>query len=94
MRNERRTEWLSGKQGRVADRDKILRLLAETEGLSNFRVRTEIGLGDDRYEKVRDELLEESLIEKYVCNAGGIRLTRKGERSVPRGAGGAFPVTV
>jgi hypothetical protein len=69
---------------RTSDRDRILLLLSNSEGLSNLRVRTELGLADERYQKARSSLLDEGLIEKYVCRGGGIRLTRKGERQVPR----------
>jgi hypothetical protein len=66
-----------------SDRDRILFLLSDAEGLSNLRVKTELDLGDDRYQKVRGELIDEGLIEKYLCRGGGVRLTRKGERQVP-----------
>jgi hypothetical protein len=65
---------------RIADSDRVLRILKDVEGLSNLRVKTELGLADDRYEQVRTELLADNLIEKYVCRGGGVRLTRKGER--------------
>jgi hypothetical protein len=52
----------------------------ETEGLSNLRVKTELGLGNERYEKVREELLDDGIIKKYAGRGGGIRLTRKGEK--------------
>jgi hypothetical protein len=65
---------------RYTDRDRVLRLLNETEGLSNLRIKTELNIGDDRYATVRNELLDDGLVEKYVCRGGGIRLTRKGER--------------
>jgi predicted transcriptional regulator len=68
---------------KLSDRDRILRLLSEAEGLSNIRIKTELNLSDDRYDTVRDELLQDNLIEKYVCRGGGIRLTRKGEKESP-----------
>jgi hypothetical protein len=68
---------------KLADRDRILRLLSETEGLSNTRIKTELDLGDDRYTTVRDELIGNNLVEKYQCYGGGIRLTRKGEKESP-----------
>jgi hypothetical protein len=68
---------------RVSDRDRVLRLLSETEGLSNNRIKTELDLPDERYATVRDMLLDDSLIEKYQCYGGGIRLTRKGEKESP-----------
>ena len=74
---------------KLSDRDRILRLLSEAEGLSNIRIKTELNLSDDRYDTVRDELLQDNLIEKYVCRGGGIRLTRKGEKESPSYDGGA-----
>lgn len=67
---------------RPSNVERILRLLAEAEGLSNLRIKTELNLGDDTYVKVRNEMLNEGLIEKYACRGGGIRLTRAGEREV------------
>ncbi len=68
---------------RTSDRDRILGLLSDAgRGLSNQRVRTALGRGEDRYEVVRNELLSEGLIEKYRARGGAIRLTRKGERQV------------
>jgi hypothetical protein len=67
---------------RTSDRDRILNLLAETDGLSSARIKVELSLGDDRYEEVRAKLVEEGIAEKYVCRGGGLRLTKKGEREV------------
>ena len=50
---------------KLSDRDRILRLLTETEGLSNSRIKTELNLTDDRYTEVRDELIGHKLVEKY-----------------------------
>ncbi|RYG16270.1 hypothetical protein EON82_25205 [bacterium] len=55
-------------------------LLAETDGLSSARIKVELKMGDDRYDEVREELIDEGLAEKYVCRGGGLRLTRKGEK--------------
>jgi hypothetical protein len=62
------------------DRDRIIRILSDTEGLSSFRIKNELNLGDERYLMVRAELLQDQLVEKYTCRGGGIRLSRKGER--------------
>ncbi len=67
---------------RPTDQERILNLLVETEGLSSARIKVELNLRDDRYEEVRTELIEEGLVEKYVCRGGGLRLTKKGEREV------------
>ncbi len=67
---------------RTPDRDRILNLLAETDGLSSARIKVELNLGDERYDDVRAGLLDEGLAEKYVCRGGGLRLTKKGETEV------------
>ncbi|WP_437728183.1 hypothetical protein [Sorangium sp. So ce861] len=67
---------------RTSDRDRVLNLLAETGGLSNARIKVELNLSDERYEQVRNGLIEEGLAEKYVCRGGGLRLTKKSEREV------------
>jgi len=72
----------------TSDRDRILLLLSNSDGLSNLRVKTELNLTDKHYGKARNGLLDQGLIEKYVCRGEGIRLTRKGEEAVP-GAKGA-----
>lgn len=68
---------------KISDRHRILRLLSESEGMSNLKVKTELNLTDGRYGTVRDGLLADGLVEKYVCQGGGIRITRKGERESP-----------
>lgn len=68
---------------KASDRDRILLLLNETDGLSNLRIRTELNLSNERYAEVRKSLVDENLVEKYVCRGGGIRLTRKGEKESP-----------
>jgi hypothetical protein len=67
---------------RTSDRDRVLNLLAETDGLSSARIKVELDLGDERYEQVRSELINEGIAEKYVCRGGGLRLTKKGEKEV------------
>jgi len=67
---------------RTTDGERVLNLLAETQGLSNVRVRNELGLSDERYEEVRNALIEEGFVEKYACHSGGVRLTRRGEREI------------
>ncbi len=74
-----------GQMPRVSDRDRVLRLLSETEGLSNNRIKTELDLPDERYATVRDMLLDDSLIDKYQCYGGGIRLTRKQTQGLQSG---------
>ncbi len=67
---------------KTPDRDRILNLLAETSGLSNARIKYDLNLSDDRYLVVKQQLISEGLAEKYQCNGGGLRLTRKGERDI------------
>lgn len=80
---------------RTSDRDRILGILSDAgRGLSNQRVRTALGRGEDRYDLVKNELLNEGLIEKYRARGGAIRLTKKGERQVtPDENGKASQVT-
>lgn len=70
-------------QGRPADADRVLRLLQQTSGLSNPAIRTELDLADNRYQEIRQALIQEELVESYRCRGGGIRLTTRGESSVP-----------
>ena len=69
---------------REKDSDRVVQLLYETEGLSNARIKNELGLGDDRYIEIKDLLLSEGLVEKYKCRGGGVRLTRQGEKASPK----------
>jgi len=68
---------------KMPDSDRILRLLSESEGLSNLRIRTALNLSDERYATVREKLLDDGLVEKLRMRGGGIRLTRKGEKASP-----------
>src|SRR5262249_41148832 len=68
---------------RPSDKDRVLQILGDTTGLSNLRIKTELGLGDDRYTAIKDELLENKLVEKTQGRGGGLRLTKKGERESP-----------
>lgn len=69
--------------GRPTDTLRVLRALFESDGLSNAYLRAELNLTDSRYEEIQKSLLDEKLIEKYRCRSGGVRLTKKGEQSVP-----------
>ncbi len=68
---------------RTSDRDRIIKMLAETGGSSSARIKVELDLGDDRYDALRSELIEDGTAEKYVCRGGGLRLTPSGDRQVP-----------
>jgi predicted transcriptional regulator len=67
---------------KLSDRDRVLGLLIDVDGLSNVRVKTELNLSDDRYQNVRQKLIDEGMVEKYVCYGGGVRLTKKGEKEI------------
>ena len=68
---------------RMKDDERILDLLSGSPvGLSNQRIKNELKLKDDRYDTVREELLNNGWVEKYACRGGGIRLTAKGEKEV------------
>lgn len=71
-------------QGRQPDTIRVMRLLDEAGGLSNATVRAELNLSDTRYNEIKKSLLEEEAIEKYRCRGGGVRLTSKGEKSLPK----------
>lgn len=66
---------------RPKDRDRLLWLLQEQGGTSNQQVRSVLNLGDDRYRKLTQALLDEQIIERYRCRGGGIRLTEKGAKA-------------
>lgn len=64
------------------DIDRVLALLSETEGLSSRRIKLELNLSDERYDIVRETLLDGGQVEKYVCRGGGLRLSKVGEAQV------------
>ena len=68
---------------KISDRERVLRLLRETEGLSSRQIKTELDLSDERYDVVRKQLLVDGLVKKYVCRGGGIRLTPEGDKATP-----------
>lgn len=70
-------------KGRPADITRVMRLLQETEGLSNSYIRSELNLTDTRYGEIKKSLLDEGAVAKYRCRGGGIRLTPEGEASIP-----------
>lgn len=49
-------------------------------------MKSELDLSDNRYEAVRNELIEDGVVEKYRCRGGGIRLTREGIKEGPSDA--------
>lgn len=70
---------------RSSDRNRIIWLLGEQGRCSNRYIRSTLNLSDDRYEKIRQKLLEECLIEKVKGQGGGIQLTKQGlkEEALP-----------
>lgn len=70
---------------RSADKDRLIWLLQEEGRSSNRNVRATLKLTDERYAKIKQELLEESLIERVGGQGGGVQLTTKGtkEKTLP-----------
>lgn len=65
---------------RTSDRDRIIGSLAESGGMSNMQLKASLDLADDRYKILREELIQEGLVEKYRCRGGGVALTSKGAK--------------
>ncbi len=65
---------------RPKDTDRVIWYLQEQGRSSNRSVREAVGLSDDRYAKVRDELLAEGIVEKAKGQGGGLQLTQKGQK--------------
>lgn len=70
---------------RPADKDRIIWLLQEQGRSSNRNVRSSLNLSDDRYAKIRQELLDEKLVEKVKGQGGGVQITVRGmkEKTLP-----------
>lgn len=70
---------------RSADKDRLIWLLQEQGRSSNRNVRSSLNLTDDRYAKIRQELIDEKLIEKVRGQGGGVQLTARGmkEKTLP-----------
>lgn len=60
------------------DRDRVIWLLQEQGRCSNRYVRSTLTLSDERYAEIRQELLQEGLVEKVKGQGGGVQLTDKG----------------
>lgn len=63
---------------RSSDRDRLIWLLQEQGRCSNRYIRSTLNLSDERYASIRQELLDESLVEKVRGQGGGVQLTRQG----------------
>lgn len=70
---------------RPADKDRLVWLLQEQGSSSNRNVRSTLKLSDDRYAKIKQELLDERLIEKVRGQGGGVQITTRGmkEKTLP-----------
>lgn len=70
---------------RPLDKDRLIWLLQEQGRSSNRNVRSTLKLSDDRYAKIKQELLDEKLIEKVKGQGGGLQLTTRGmkEKTLP-----------
>lgn len=70
---------------RPADKDRLIWLLQEQGRSSNRNVRSRLKLSDERYAKIKQELLAERLIEKVKGQGGGVQLTTRGmkEKTLP-----------
>lgn len=60
------------------DKDRLIWFLQEQGRSSNRNVRSTLGLSDERYAKIREELLDAELIEKVTGQGGGVQLTSSG----------------
>lgn len=65
-----------------SDKDRLIWLLQEQGRSSNRNVRSTLNLSDERYAKIRQELLDEGLIEKVKGQGGGVQLTQQGLKKV------------
>lgn len=73
------------KQGRPFDKERIVKALAGADkALTNSYLKNELNLPNERYSKVRDELIDEKIVEKYRCHGGGIQLTNDGKKQVSK----------
>ncbi len=65
---------------RSSDRDRLIWLLQEQGQSSNRYVRSTLNLSDERYAKIKQELLNENIVERARGQGGGVRLTKKGDK--------------
>ncbi|CAM8819915.1 hypothetical protein [Burkholderia pseudomallei] len=70
---------------RAADKDRLIWLLQEESRSSNRNIRAALNLSDERYAKIKQELIREGLIEKVRGQGGGVQITAKGmkEKTLP-----------
>jgi len=61
-----------------SDKDRLIWLLQEQGRSSNRNVRSTLALSDERYAKIRQELLDNGVIEKVTGQGGGVQLTSAG----------------
>ena len=65
-----------GRIGRRPDKEKVIDALrkAPNLGLPSKQIKSTCRLADDRFNIVRNQLLEDGLVSKYKCQGGGLRL--------------------
>lgn len=61
-----------------SDKDRLIWLLQEQGRSSNRNIRSTLDLSDDKYAKIRQELLNDGLVEKVTGQGGGVQLTSAG----------------
>ncbi len=67
---------------KMKDTKRVLQLLFDNGPTSNYQIRSKLDLNDQRYDKVRQRLLDGSFVKKYCCRGGGIQLTETGEQQI------------
>lgn len=65
-----------------SNRDRVIWLLQEQGRSSNRYVRSTLNFSDESYAKIRQELLDQGLVEKVKGQGGGIQLTKLGLKEV------------
>ena len=68
--------------GRTSNRIRVLLLLDKADALSNRRIKKQLNISDQTYDRVRSELLGDGLIEKTPGRRGVIQLTPKGQDEI------------
>ena len=65
---------------RPSNRIRVQRLLVDGDGFSRRRIKQELNISDETYDRLRAELVGEGLVERIgKAGGGGLRLTAKGK---------------
>ena len=64
----------------ITTKNRFLRYLSEEVEASNEEIRSSLNIANDKFIKLKKELLNEGLIEVFARRGGGLRLTKKGEK--------------